>query len=109
MCGLKIPKRCRRSSGKSECACFSLQMYAHGMAYTRLCVACVHDAWFDSSCHDHVWLTHLLRYEWDLLSARSIWAFGPDTAGPNLLVDHTLPTEVDRKKLASVKDSIIQG
>lgn len=49
------------------------------------------------------------RYDWDLLAARSIWAFGPDTTGPNILVDDTLPSEVDKHLLASVKDSIVQG
>lgn len=49
------------------------------------------------------------KYDWDLLAARSIWAFGPDTTGPNILVDDTLPSEVDKALLASVKDSIIQG
>ena len=34
------------------------------------------------------------KYDWDLLAARSIWAFGPDTTGPNILVDDTLPSEV---------------
>ena len=34
------------------------------------------------------------KYEWDLLAARSIWAFGPDIRGPNILVDDTLPSEV---------------
>lgn len=34
------------------------------------------------------------KYDWDLLAARSIWAFGPDAAGPNILVDDTLPSEV---------------
>lgn len=34
------------------------------------------------------------RYDWDLLAARSIWAFGPDVTGPNILVDDTLPSEV---------------
>ena len=49
------------------------------------------------------------KYDWDLLAARSIWAFGPDTTGPNILVDDTLPSEVDKSLLASVKDSIVQG
>ncbi|CAG9575403.1 unnamed protein product [Danaus chrysippus] len=49
------------------------------------------------------------KYDWDLLAARSIWAFGPDAAGPNILVDDTLPSEVDKHLLASVKDSIVQG
>uniref|UniRef100_A0A665UJP8 116 kDa U5 small nuclear ribonucleoprotein component n=1 Tax=Echeneis naucrates TaxID=173247 RepID=A0A665UJP8_ECHNA len=46
------------------------------------------------------------KYDWDLLAARSIWAFGPDTTGPNILVDDTLPSEVDKALLGSVKDSI---
>ncbi len=65
------------------------------------------------------------KYDWDILASRSIWAFGPDSngkylfvfllflqkkyltfkntyiiiiiKGPNILVDHTLPSEVDRK------------
>lgn len=49
------------------------------------------------------------KYSWDLLAARSIWAFGPDASGPNILVDDTLPSEVDKLLLAQVKDSIIQG
>lgn len=50
-----------------------------------------------------------INYDWDLLAARSIWAFGPDTAGPNILVDDTLPSEVDKSLLTSVKESIVQG
>ena len=34
------------------------------------------------------------RYGWDLLASRNIWAFGPDDAGPNVLQDDTLPSEV---------------
>lgn len=49
------------------------------------------------------------KYDWDLLAARSIWAFGPDPIGPNILVDDTLPSEVDKSLLNSVKDSIVQG
>jgi 116 kDa U5 small nuclear ribonucleoprotein component len=49
------------------------------------------------------------NYEWDLLAARSIWAFGPDDAGPNILIDDTLPSEVDKKLLNTVKESLIQG
>jgi 116 kDa U5 small nuclear ribonucleoprotein component len=46
-----------------------------------------------------------INYEWDLLAARSIWAFGE----PNILVDDTLPSEVDKTLLGSLKDSIVQG
>ncbi|XP_044464193.1 110 kDa U5 small nuclear ribonucleoprotein component CLO [Mangifera indica] len=49
------------------------------------------------------------KYDWDLLAARSIWAFGPDKQGPNILLDDTLPTEVDKNLLGAVKDSIVQG
>lgn len=34
------------------------------------------------------------KYQWDLLASRSIWAFGPDEGGPNILVDDTLPSQV---------------
>mmetsp|Transcript_16205 Transcript_16205/g.25510 ORF Transcript_16205/g.25510 Transcript_16205/m.25510 type:complete len:515 (-) Transcript_16205:384-1928(-) len=49
------------------------------------------------------------RYDWDLLAARSIWAFGPEADGPNVLVDDTLPSEVDKTLLTSVRESVIQG
>ncbi|KAK4097917.1 P-loop containing nucleoside triphosphate hydrolase protein [Parathielavia hyrcaniae] len=49
------------------------------------------------------------KYGWDMLAARSIWAFGPDEMGPNILQDDTLPTEVDKKRLNTVKESIRQG
>lgn len=48
-------------------------------------------------------------HNWDILAARSIWAFGPTTTGANILVDDTLPSEVDKQLLYSVKNSIIQG
>lgn len=49
------------------------------------------------------------KYDWDLLAARSIWAFGPTTNGPNILLDDTLPSEVDKGLLSSVRDSVVQG
>jgi U5 small nuclear ribonucleoprotein component len=49
------------------------------------------------------------KYEWDILSARNIWAFGPDTNGPNVLVNDCLPSEVNMTLLNTVKDSIVQG
>lgn len=49
------------------------------------------------------------KYEWDLLAARSIWAFGPDSQGPNVLLDDTLPSEVDKGLLGAVRESIVQG
>jgi len=50
------------------------------------------------------------KYDWDLLSARSVWAFGPvPKTGPNILMDDTLPSEVDKVLLHSCKSSMIQG
>ncbi|KAG0644805.1 P-loop containing nucleoside triphosphate hydrolase protein [Tuber brumale] len=49
------------------------------------------------------------NYGWDLLASRSVWAFGPDERGPNILQDDTLPSEVDKKLLNQVRDSIRQG
>ncbi|CAF4414494.1 unnamed protein product [Rotaria sp. Silwood2] len=51
------------------------------------------------------------RYEWDILASRSIWAFGPDINGPNILLDDTLSHEVNKTLLTSepVKESIVQG
>ncbi|KAK3272142.1 hypothetical protein CYMTET_19542 [Cymbomonas tetramitiformis] len=49
------------------------------------------------------------QYDWDLLAARSIWAFGPDKQGPNVLLDDTLPSEVDKQLLNAVRESIVQG
>eukprot|EP01101_Sappina_pedata_P011403 TRINITY_DN7677_c0_g1_i1.p1 TRINITY_DN7677_c0_g1~~TRINITY_DN7677_c0_g1_i1.p1 ORF type:complete len:978 (+),score=435.62 TRINITY_DN7677_c0_g1_i1:64-2997(+) len=49
------------------------------------------------------------KYDWDVLAARSVWAFGPDSAGPNVLVDDSLPSEVNKSLLHSVKDSVVQG
>ncbi|PPQ79868.1 hypothetical protein CVT25_002924 [Psilocybe cyanescens] len=49
------------------------------------------------------------KYQWDLLASRSIWAFGPDENGPNVLLDDTLPSQVDKKLLGTVKEHIKQG
>lgn len=49
------------------------------------------------------------RFQWDLLASRSIWAFGPDDSGPNVLLDDTLPSQIDKKLLGTVKDHIKQG
>jgi U5 small nuclear ribonucleoprotein component len=34
------------------------------------------------------------HYSWDLLASRSIWAFGPDENGPNILIDDVLLPQV---------------
>ena len=49
------------------------------------------------------------KYHWDILAANSVWSFGPDSSGPNILVDETLPHETDAQLLASIKDSLVQG
>lgn len=49
------------------------------------------------------------RYHWDAMASRSIWAFGPDDMGPNILQNDTLPTEVDRRLLGSIRESVRQG
>lgn len=49
------------------------------------------------------------KYDWDLLAARSIWAFGPQRQGANILVDDTLSSDVDKSLLSAVKDSVVQG
>lgn len=42
-------------------------------------------------------------YEWDVNDARKIWCFGPDTDGPNLVVDTTKAVQY----LNEIKDSVI--
>lgn len=49
------------------------------------------------------------KYQWDLLAARSVWAFGPGKFGPNALMDDTLPNETDKKLLGAVKETITSG
>ncbi|KAL4105936.1 hypothetical protein PRIC1_003991 [Phytophthora ramorum] len=49
------------------------------------------------------------NYKWDALAARSVWAFGPESNGPNVLLDDTLATEVNKSSLGMIKDSIVQG
>lgn len=49
------------------------------------------------------------HHGWDVLASRSIWAFGPEETSPNILQDDTLPSEVDKKMLNTVRDSIKRG
>lgn len=49
------------------------------------------------------------RYDWDKLAARSIWAFGPEEQSSNILLDDTLPSTTDKKRLKTVQESIKQG
>ena len=39
------------------------------------------------------------EYDWDELTASSVWAFGPHRTGSNMLIDYTLEGEVDKTRL----------
>lgn len=45
------------------------------------------------------------EYGWDVTEARKIWCFGPETTGPNLLVDTTKAVQY----LNEIKDSCVAG
>merc|ERR1712045_833228 len=45
------------------------------------------------------------KYEYDVNEARKIWCFGPDTNGPNILVDCTKAVQY----LNEIKDSVVAG
>ncbi|KAK1442820.1 translation elongation factor-related protein [Babesia gibsoni] len=49
------------------------------------------------------------QYNWDILAAKSIWCFGPDNKGPNILLDDILPSNPVKGSVAAVKASLIQG
>lgn len=49
------------------------------------------------------------NYDWDKLASRSIWAFGPDETGPNILQDDTLPSQIAKKQVNTVRDTLRQG
>ena len=44
-------------------------------------------------------------YDYDVGEARKIWCFGPDTNGPNLLMDVTKGVQY----LNEIKDSVVAG
>jgi len=43
------------------------------------------------------------QYSWDVTDARKVWCFGPDTSGPNMLVDVTKAVQY----LLEIKDSCV--
>ena len=45
------------------------------------------------------------KYEYDITEARKIWCFGPDTTGPNILMDCTKGVQY----LNEIKDSVVAG
>ena len=49
------------------------------------------------------------RYQWDKLAARRIWAFGPGRSGTNVLLNDSLPTEVDQSLLSDIREHVVQG
>ena len=48
-------------------------------------------------------------YGWDVMAARSCWAFAPDSNGPNVFLDDTLPSEVDKSLVNAIRSSVVQG
>jgi len=47
---------------------------------------------------------------WDALAARNLWAFGPDwNNGTSFLLNDTLPDQVEKKDLLSIRESVVQG
>jgi len=45
------------------------------------------------------------KYDYDITEARKIWCFGPDTNGPNLMIDCTKGVQY----LNEIKDSVVAG
>ncbi|KAI6654372.1 hypothetical protein LOD99_769 [Oopsacas minuta] len=45
------------------------------------------------------------QYEWNVVEAKKIWAFGPDGTGPNLLVDCTKGVQ----DIQEIRDSVVAG
>ena len=45
------------------------------------------------------------KYEFDITEARKIWCFGPETNGPNIMVDCTKGVQY----LNEIKDSCVAG
>eukprot|EP00088_Acartia_fossae_P046329 TRINITY_DN4_c0_g1_i4.p1 TRINITY_DN4_c0_g1~~TRINITY_DN4_c0_g1_i4.p1 ORF type:complete len:850 (-),score=338.46 TRINITY_DN4_c0_g1_i4:446-2995(-) len=45
------------------------------------------------------------KYDYDVTEARKIWCFGPDTNGPNILIDCTKGVQY----LNEIKDSVVAG
>lgn len=50
------------------------------------------------------------KYGWGANTAMSLWAFGPDTQGPNAIIDECVAEEQEKKDaIDSVKRFIVQG
>lgn len=46
------------------------------------------------------------KYDWDILASRNVWSFGPERQGANVLIDDTLPNEVDKNLLKECRENI---
>ena len=53
--------------------------------------------------------TLIEEFEWDELTASSVWSFGPNKTGSNMLIDYTIEGEVDKQKLNMLKGPIVHG
>jgi len=49
------------------------------------------------------------KYDWDILAANNLWAFGPQLDGPNAFLNDILPGDGDVGLLGAVRDSVVQG
>lgn len=49
------------------------------------------------------------RYKWDKLASRRIWAFGPGQSGTNVLLNDSLPGEVNQSLLSDIREHVVQG
>jgi U5 small nuclear ribonucleoprotein component len=48
--------------------------------------------------------------DWDALASRNLWAFGPDWEhGSSVLLNDTLPDQVSKEELRSVREAVVQG
>ena len=51
----------------------------------------------------------LSEFGFDALTIDSMWAFDSEERSSNMLVDYTLPSEVDKDRLGDSRDKIVQG
>lgn len=49
------------------------------------------------------------QFNWDLLAAGNVWAFGPEVYGSNVLINDSLVNRTDQSLLGRMRQSITQG
>ena len=49
------------------------------------------------------------KFDWDELASTNIWQFGPESTGPNVLINDTLVSDLNQRDLERIKPSLIQG